>query len=88
MKLRLELRVKCAGSEAAGKLEEVLRPDNRSVPSDQRFSMSRHGRLLVFEIESVRAKSALSSITSLLDDIHLFSEVWLLSTRDRPPGKC
>lgn len=80
MILRFEMKVRCIKTGAAAKLEEVLRPDNTSIPADQRFSMSRLGKTLVFEIESRRAPSALASVTSLLNDIHLFNEVWLLSS--------
>ncbi len=80
MKLKFEMKVRCMRARTAAKLAEVLEPDNRSIPSDQRFSMSRLGKTLVFKVESARAPSALASVASLLNDIHLFKEVWLLST--------
>ncbi len=80
MRLKFEMKVRCVEAGTAAKLKEVLEPDNKSIPADQRFSMSRFGKTLVFKIESGRAPSALASVVSLLNDIHLFKEVWLLST--------
>jgi len=74
-----EMRVMCSGGEVAAKLEKVLGPDNRRVPHDQRFLMRRSGKTLLFEMKSPRPLSALASVESLLNDINLFKEVWLLS---------
>jgi hypothetical protein len=77
--LRFELRVECASRDISSKLESVLSPDNESLPRDQLFQMIRHSKDLLFMIESARVTSAFSSLESLLSDINLFQEVWLLS---------
>jgi len=41
--------------------------------------MRRSGKTLLFEMKSPRPLSALASVESLLNDINLFKEVWLLS---------
>lgn len=80
MKTRLRLTLKCKESVAT-KLTEVLSPDNRSIPSDQMFAMRRAGDKVSFEIESQRLVSTFTSLDSVLSDIALFQEVWLLSRR-------
>jgi len=81
-RIALHLRLGCADPSIAGKLGAVLGPDNRSVPSDQRFVMRQEAAGLSFSIESDRATSALTSLDSVLSDAVLFQEVWLLSRRD------
>jgi len=81
MRVKFELKVRCANTGVAEKLESVLQPDNRSVPEDQRFTVVPSGRTLTFRVESARPFSALSSVESLLGDTHLFKEVWLLSSK-------
>ena len=80
MTVAFEMKVMCSGGEVAAKLEKVLGPDNRGVPHDQRFLMRRSGKTLLFEMNSPRPLSALASVESLLNDINLFKEVWLLSS--------
>ncbi|TLX94896.1 MAG: hypothetical protein E6K96_07990 [Thaumarchaeota archaeon] len=80
MRVAFEMKVICSGVEVAAKLERVLGPDNRRVPHDQRFLMRRSGKTLLFEMNSPRPLSALASVESLLNDINLFKEVWLLSS--------
>ena len=81
-RIALHLRLDCADPSVAGKLGVVLGPDNRSVPSDQRFMMRQEAAALSFSIESDRAASAFTSLDSVLSDAALFQEVWLLSRRD------
>ncbi len=80
MRLAFELKVRCSNREVTKSLESVLRPDNRALPPDQRFLMktSEEGRSILFRVESPRGSSALATIESLLNDINLFKEVWLL----------
>jgi len=80
LRVAFEMKVVCSGREVAAKLEKVLGPDNGRVPHDQRFLMKRNGRTLLFEMNSPRPLSALGSVESLLNDINLFKEVWLLSS--------
>ena len=80
MRVTLEMKVTCSGGGVAARLEKVLAPDNRGVPNDQRFQMRRSGKRLLFEMNSPRPLSALASVESLLNDINLFKEVWLLSS--------
>jgi hypothetical protein len=80
LRVALEMKVTCSDEEVAEKLEKVLEPDNRGVPHDQRFLMRRRGKALLFEMVSPRPPSALASVESLLNDINLFREVWLLSS--------
>ena len=79
MRAALRMKVRCNGRETAAQLESVLKPDNRRIPSDQRLMMRRSGRMLLFEMKSPRLLSALASVESLLNDVNLFREVWLLS---------
>jgi len=78
---KLRLALKCNDSAAA--LAQVLNPDNRSVPSDQVFSMKRERENVLFSIQSSRPASAFTSLDSVLSDAALFQEVWLLSRRTR-----
>lgn len=77
--MRYSVRIHCADKEVCSKLESVLYPDNLSLPKDQRFTMAKRSESLLVLIESTRMMSALSSLESLLSDVNLFSEVWLLS---------
>jgi len=80
LKFTFDLMVRCSSGEVARDLESVLKPDNRVLPPDQRFLMKRSedGGAILFRVESPRGPSALASIESLLNDINLFKEVWLL----------
>ncbi len=80
MRVAFQMKVKCSGGDVATRLQRVLAPDNRGIPPDQGFVMRRSGRTLFFEMNSPRPLSALASVESLLNDINLFKEVWLLSS--------
>jgi hypothetical protein len=79
--LRTEARLSfhCKDPEVALELEQVLTPDNVGMPHDQRFTMTRRGRTLVFDIGSVSPASTSSTLSSILRDVSLFQEIWLLS---------
>jgi hypothetical protein len=64
----------------AKKLMTVLSPDNRMFPSDQRFTSELKGRKLVFEADSERPLSVVTTIESILSDVGLFQEIWTLSS--------
>ena len=86
MKTILHLTLGCSDAATAKSLATVLDPDNRSVPSDQRFEMLRGGSSVSFSIESEKLAAAFTSLDSVLTDAALFQEVWLLSRRRRPMG--
>ena len=80
MKTKVRLTMECRDDKTANKLMTVLSPDNRAFPNDQRFSSERIGSKLVFQAESERPLSVVTTIESLLSDIGLFQEIWLLSS--------
>jgi len=73
------LRVKCRSPATAKRLAAVLSPDNKAVPSDQRFSMRVTDNAVTLQAESDRARSAFNTVRSLLRDVALFREIWLIS---------
>lgn len=79
MNSRFILRVSCRDAPTAKKLAAVLSPDNRAVPSDQRFSMSAASKVLVLKVDSERARSGYNTVKSVLSDVELFREIWLIS---------
>ena len=80
MNARFVLRVTCGGASTAKKLAAVLAPDNRAVPSDQRFAMKAESGVLTFSVESERARSGFNTVRSVLRDAELFREIWLISS--------
>ena len=80
MKTQFILKVRCGNSPTAKKLAAVLAPDNRAVPSDQRFAMSVKSGVLTFKVESLRARSGFNTVRSVLGDVELFREIWLISS--------
>ena len=78
--LVLELSIECADGVIAEMLNEVLMPDNRYFPKDQRFTVSRDGHVLRFSVASPRVRPALSTVTSIVSDAKLFQDVLLLAT--------
>ncbi len=80
MNARFILRVRCGNAGTAKKLAAVLAPDNRAVPSDQRFAMSVESGGLTFKVDSERARSGFNTVRSVLRDVELFREIWLIST--------
>lgn len=88
MKLEGRLEIACRDTAVASHLEEVLTPDNVGVPRNQRFSMARVRDSLVFGVESETPASLFSTLISVLRDVALFQEVWLLSSeKDAAAGR-
>jgi len=75
--LSLELLIECADETVAAALNEVLMPDNRYFPKDQRFRASKEGSLIRFDVWSPRARPALSTVSSIISDAMLFRDVWV-----------
>jgi len=86
------MKVSCANPSTARKLASVLAPDNKGVPADQRFSMKVHFRVVSFAVESQRLPSVFATLQSILRDLSLFAEIWLISrgseARRRVKSKC
>ncbi|MDV3293077.1 MAG: hypothetical protein LYZ70_02290 [Nitrososphaerales archaeon] len=76
---RLQLTIACRDSGVAKDLASVLAPDNVAIPAEQRFSMAVRGNSLLFSIASERIPSAFATAQSILRDVALFQEVWLIS---------
>jgi hypothetical protein len=76
---RFILTVVCESASTAKKLAAVLAPDNRTVPPDQRIAMSVESRTVTLNVESERARSGFNTVRSVLRDIALFREIWLIS---------
>lgn len=79
MNSRLLLTIRCSDASVARKLAAVLAPDNRAIPADQRFAMSVASRTITLRVESERARSAFNTVRSVLHDVSLFREIWLIS---------
>ena len=75
--LTIELVIECGDETVAAALSDVLLPDNRYFPKDQRFKASRDGPSLRFSVESPRARPALSTVSSIISDAELFRDVWI-----------
>ncbi len=73
------MKVSCLNPTTARRLASVLAPDNRGVPAEQRFSMKVRTRVVMFAVESEKLLSALTTIQSILRDLSLFREIWLIS---------
>lgn len=76
---RLLLTIGCRNSRAVKELASVLAPDNVAIPAEQRFSMAVRGHSLLFNVASERIPSAFTTAQSILRDVALFQEVWLIS---------
>jgi hypothetical protein len=79
MKTEVILSVACSTVAVRESLESVLAPDNAGGPEGMRFSSKRKGTSLEFVVRSESPSSAISTAISLLRDISLYQEVWLLS---------
>lgn len=79
MKSSVRLSVVCASAAVARSLESVLAPDNASAPAGVSFSASRRGRALAFAATSGRPRSAVTTMQSVVTDVALFREIWLIS---------
>jgi hypothetical protein len=75
--MTVELLIECRDAAIASALEDVLMPDNRYFPKDQRFKSSKDGPLIRFTVESPRARPALSTVSSIISDTKLFGDVWV-----------
>jgi hypothetical protein len=75
--LTIDLVIECSDVVVAEALNEALMPDNRYFPKDQRFKASREGPLVRFNVESPRARPALSTVSSIISDAGLFRDVWV-----------
>ena len=80
----MSLLLECEDDEVAKALHDVLMPDNRYFPKDQSFRASREGPVLRFDVESPRARPAISTIHSIVADARLFRDVWVESKAKRP----
>jgi len=87
LRATLLLKVTCRNSVIAKRLSSVLAPDNRSFPSDQRFSMAVRSRSVLFRVESERAPAAFTTVHGILSDVVLFQEIWLISRTTTAKGE-
>jgi hypothetical protein len=60
-------------------LADVLEPDNIGIPKDREFRMTVSGSTVLFGFGSSTVDSLLATFISLMNDVQLFEEVWLLS---------
>ena len=73
----IELSIECSDEAAAGALNQALMPDNRHFPRDQRFLASKEGSTLRYTVASPRARPAFSTVSSIISDAKLFSDIWV-----------
>ncbi|MGH9919610.1 MAG: hypothetical protein ACRD6W_12190 [Nitrososphaerales archaeon] len=73
----IELVLECRDAAVAKALNDVLMPDNRYFPKDQKFKGSEKGANIRFDVSSPRARPALSTASSLISDAMLFRDVWV-----------
>lgn len=79
MSSRFLLRVTCRNPSTAEKLAAVLAPDNRVVPPDQRLAMKVASNSVALRVDSERVQSGFNTVRSVLRDVALFREIWLIS---------
>lgn len=72
--------VACSGVDVRRSLVDVLSPDNKVVPAGMRLSMAGLGSSVRVEVTSDSAQRAVSTCISIVQDVALFEQVWLLST--------
>jgi hypothetical protein len=73
------LKFDCRSSATARKLAAVLEADNRGVPIDQRLAMSVASRSVTITVGAARTGSGFTTVQSILRDVALFQEIWLIS---------
>jgi hypothetical protein len=74
--LRVELTFVCSSKKEAARLEEVLSPDNKTIPKDQTLSTQLRGRCLRYVISSPsRPTGCISSALGILGDAKLFQDL-------------
>jgi hypothetical protein len=76
----MNLSVRCIDSKTASSLAKVLTPDNRGFSKELTFVMRRKGPTLSFEVQARSVSQCISTIESVLSDVKLFQEVWVLSS--------
>ena len=79
MRVRSELIIDCRDASTARTLLRVLAPDNRAFPKNQKFVSLQKGRRLLFQVESTRISSLISTVESLLSDAGLFQDILMVS---------
>ncbi|HEV2225782.1 MAG TPA: hypothetical protein VGR56_03140 [Nitrososphaerales archaeon] len=79
MKVSVQLTFTCKDAEARRRLQSVLSPDNEGGPRSLKLSATRIGSELKFRVEADSLQTAVSTALSILRDVRLFEEVWLLS---------
>lgn len=77
--MRVKLELQCDASATAEDLISLLAPDNKGLPRGQTLTVNRRASSLVLDCASDDQLSALSTMVSILEDLALFQEVWLLS---------
>ena len=82
--LQAELVIECADESVASALNDVLMPDNRYFPKDQRFEASKSAASITFKVSSPRVRPALSTLGSIVSDARLFRDVWAYSRATGP----
>jgi len=81
MRTGISLSVRCSNEKLRDKLQAVLAADNVGGPWGMRFSVTLRDEFLNFRVTSEAPATSLSTVISLLNDITLFQEVWLLSSQ-------
>ncbi len=84
MNATTELRLACADDTVCASLASVLTPDNRRAPRGLTIAMRQRGRVLTVTIISDSPPAAVSGQASVLRDVTLFQEIWLLSHARAP----
>lgn len=79
MKASAALTVMLSGAAEAKSLSAVLAPDNEGLPLGTLLSMATRGKVLELQVSADSPPASISPILSLLRDIILYQEVWLLS---------
>ena len=81
MRTSVLLKLELADGGVRRSLLSVLAPDNRDLPSGLELSVKRRGPAgAEIMVRSSSPSASLSTVLSLLRDVTLFQEVWLLST--------
>jgi hypothetical protein len=75
----IELSIECRDAPIAEALNQVLMPDNRYFPKDQRFRSSMKGSIIRFDVASPRARPVVSTVASIISDARLFSDIWRMA---------
>ncbi|HEV2138637.1 MAG TPA: hypothetical protein VGR53_07320 [Nitrososphaerales archaeon] len=79
MTVSVQLTFTCKDAEARRRLQSVLSPDNEGGPKSLKLLATGVGSALRFRVEADSPQTAVSTALSILRDVRLFEEVWLLS---------